>query len=240
MRPTRLTGIRQAIPHLLLLAVLVLGACGTSVQTDHGLPPSITLADTSPTYLDVTAGITIGGYDSSTRSITEIAIQFFSHAAPGRLVSFQKGEMLACQGEAPVPLGTGFDQRYPTATVAGRSFTCRYISGQSAATLQFLIPRAPTIHSPTEGATVARSRATPIRFQADGAVEGIVALGAKDKAIAQVDAPGVASVDTSQFAAGSGTIALTQFPRVVKATATAFASFQTHCTAVAQIEVTWA
>src|SRR5271166_6485809 len=101
MRHLRLMSIRQAIPYpqdfilpLLLLVVLVLGACSTSVQADQGLPPPIILGDTSPAYLDVTTSISIGGYDRSTRSSSEIAVQFFSHTAPGRLVSFQNGEML--------------------------------------------------------------------------------------------------------------------------------------------------
>jgi hypothetical protein len=199
-------------------------------------PPPVTLADTSPALLAVSAGVTMGGYTPSTQGITEIAIQFLSQ---GRLVSFQKGETLACNGAGPVRLTTGFDQRYPTSAIAGRRFVCTYASGHSSARIQFLLPRSPAILTPTEGATVARSATTIVDFQGEGDIAGIVAVGFQDKASAHVIGPGTATVNTSQFAAGLGQIALTQYPQVTDASASAFASFQLTCTAMAAVDVIW-
>jgi hypothetical protein len=95
------------------------------------------------------------------------------------------------------------------------------------------------IVSPAERSTVPRSTATPIRFQAEGSVEGIVALGAQDKAIAQITAPGVADVDTSHFAPGTGQISLTQSPLVADTAAPTFASFQANCIAATSVDIIW-
>lgn len=215
---------------------LLLVSCASTVQQDQGVPPPITLADTSPDALQATVGITIGGYTASSRGTTEIAIQFMSQ---GHLVMFQNGEALACNGAKPMRLMTGFDQRYPTATISGQMFSCTYTSGHSSAHIQFLIPRAPTILVPADRTTVAPSAATVVHFQADGEISGIVALGAQDKAIAHITAPGIATVDTSQFAAGTGHISLTQYPQITDASAPAFASLQLSCTAMASVDVVW-
>lgn len=225
---------------LAALLVALMGCAGYAQPgqsvSDHGLPPPITLADTSPAHLSVAIGVTIGGYEAATGAITEIAIQFLSN---GRLVQFIKGETLSCNGGVPIHLTTGYDQQAATATVANTLYTCRYTSSHDSATIQFRVPSAPMLLSPAEGASVVRSSVTQVRFQALGALEGIVALGTQSKAIARVIAPGVATVDTSQFAAGAGSIALTQFPAVTDAAASAFASLHVNCTAIAQIAVTW-
>jgi hypothetical protein len=212
------------------------GSASSTTIGDQAGPPPITLADTPPAALDVRAGITIGGYAAPTRGTTEIVIDFL---ARGRLVSFQNGETLACDGAAPTRLATGFDQSYPTPDIAGKIFTCIYTSGKRSATLQFRVPTAPVIVSPAGGSAVPRSTATLIHFQAEGSIEGIVALGSQDKAIAQITAPGVASVDTSHFSPGTGQISLTQFPLVADAAASTFASFQANCTAATSVDIIW-
>jgi hypothetical protein len=221
-----------------LLTLFLVGCASTTVvdQGDKGMPPPIALPDTPPAALDATVGITIGGYTAPTRGTTEIAIQFLSQ---GRLVTFQKGETLACNGAAPTRLMTGFDQSYPTAAIAGKIFTCTYTSGKRSATLQFRVPTAPTILLPTDATAVPRSTSTMIHFQTEGNIEGIVALGAQDKAIAQITAPGVASVDTSHFSPGPGHISLTQFPPVADTAASAFAAFQVNCSAMTSVDIIW-
>ena len=209
---------------------------GQGISVD-GAPAPITLADTSPAHLSASVGVTIGGYDAASRNTTEIAILFLSQ---GRLVQFTKGETLACNGAAPTPLTTSFDGKYPTSVIVGVLFTCIYRSGGATATLQFQVPGAPTILAPTEWASVARSFTTPVRYQAQGDIEGIVALGTQQKTIATITTPGQAVLDTNAFTAGAGSIALTQFPTVAEAKAPAFASLQTNCTAIAQVDVTWA
>jgi hypothetical protein len=54
-----------------------------------------------------------------------------------------------------------------------------------------------------------------------------------------VTSPGIATVDTSQFAIGPGQITLTQYSRITDASATAFAAFQVICTAMTSVDVTW-
>jgi hypothetical protein len=208
----------------------------SATVADQAGPPPITLADTPPAALDATVGITIGGYAAPTRDTTEIAIHFLSQH---RLVAFHQGETLACNGAAPTLLTTGFDQSYPTANIAGKIFTCTYTSGKRSATLQFGVPATPTILLPTSGTTVPRGNATRIHFQAEGNIEGIVALGAQDKAVAQITSPGVATVDTSHFAPGPGHIGLTQFPPVGDVAASAFASFQATCSAMTSVDIIW-
>jgi hypothetical protein len=203
---------------------------------DQAGPPPIILADTPPSALDVAVGINIGGYTASTRDTTEIAIHFLSQ---GRLVTFQQGETLACNGAAPSRLTTGFDLSYPSAAIADKVFACTYSSGKRSATVQFRIPSAPAILIPTAGTTVPRSTATPIHFQAKGNIEGIVALGARDKEIARITAPGVATVDTSHFSSGAGQISLTQFPLVTDVAASTFASFQASCSAMTSVDIIW-
>src|SRR5215469_6298349 len=124
------------------LVTLVLVGCGTTTSTtigDQAGPPPVTLADTSPAKLDVMIDVSIGGYTASLPRTTDIAIQFTSQ---GRLVSFQDGETLACNGAEPVPLTAAFDRSYPTSSVAGKLFTCIYRSGQRSARLEFRVPSA--------------------------------------------------------------------------------------------------
>jgi hypothetical protein len=66
-----------------------------------------------------------------------------------------------------------------------------------------------------------------------------VALGVQEKAIAQITAPGLASVDTSHFAPDPGHISLTQFPLVGTAAASAFGSFQATCSAMTSVDIIW-
>ncbi len=231
----------SVIVGVLAALLFLLAGCTNDVHpgqgvSDHGVPAPIILTDTSPTHLSVAIGVTIGGYDATSRDTTEIAIQFLYN---GRLVQFTKGETLACNGAKPTALTTGFDQKYPTLTVANTLIACTYTSGHTSGTLQFRIPSGPVILSPIEGASVARSGATLVRFQAQGALSGIVALGIQQKAIAHITEPGVATADTSRFVAGVGSISLSQYPTITGAEAPAFASLQTNCTAIAQTDVTW-
>jgi hypothetical protein len=225
--------IRRALP---IVAILFLMGCSTSLHEDHGVP-LIVLADTAPARLEVVIEITEGGYDATAASTTDIAIQFISH---GRLVAFRNDETIACNRSPAIPIGTGFDGRYATTDIVGTHFTCIYTSGQNQATIQFLVPLAPTILSPTQGAMVKRSSATPIHFQGGSPDATIAAFATQNKAIAQIVASGMASVDTSRFTAGPGSITLTQFLTSAQAAAPAFATFHVTCTAIAHQDVVWA
>lgn len=219
----------------LVIIPLLLSGCMSTVQVDRAVPQT-TISDTSPARLNVVVGVTEGGYDASTAAMTEISIQFFFQ---GNLVRFQNDETLACNNAGATHLITGFDQMYPTVNVAGKAFSCTYTSGQYTTPLQFFIPSIPRILTPTQGASMIRSSATVIQFQGEEPISGIVASGRQDKAVAVITASGTATVDTSHFNAGQGSIALTQYPSITNVTASAFASFRANCTAIAQVNVTW-
>jgi len=221
----------------LSLIFLLVSGCGYAVYVDKAPPPPIAIADTSPRYLNVTVNISMGGYDATTSATTDLIVSF---SANNRAVLFQKGETLTCNDEQPTQLTTWIEHRYASAAVSDKVFTCIYTSGQNAASIHFRMPTAPSILDPSQGATVTRSTSTPIHFTATGNITAIVALGVRDKAIARITTTGTASVDTSQFAAGAGSINLTQYPTVTEGTAAAFASFRTNATAIARSDVTWA
>lgn len=221
---------------LLICVMLLLAGCSIGLPTSDGSPPPITLANTAPSQLDAAVDINIGGYDVSQRGMTSIGVHFLAH---GRLVLFQKGETLACGGAAPVRLSTGIDQSYPSSAVAGKMFSCLYTSGKTSGVITFQIPMAPVLLSPAAGATVARSAATPIHFQAGGGALTIVVFATDAKGLANVSGPGVASVDTSRFTAGSGGVLLNQSPTVAHASANAFASYTIYCVAITQTAVIW-
>jgi hypothetical protein len=219
-----------------LLVVVLLAGCGQYTLSDPVVPAPVTLTDTSPGQLEATVGVTLGGYDAATRDEANIAVQFLSK---GRLVRFQKGETLACNGGKPQRFETAVEETVPLATIAGKPFRCTYTSGQKTATLQFSMPSASAILSPSERANIVRSAHIPIQFQASGPNLVIVALGQQDKAVAQITSAGVATVDTSGFRVGVGSLVLTANPVVANTTAPAFATFTVFCTTVAQADVMW-
>jgi hypothetical protein len=89
--------------------------------------------------------------------------------------------------------------------------TCTYTSGQQSASLSFRVPNQLVILSPREGEQVPRGRSTIVSYtgSADPTI-WVVALSKMYKAFAQ---PGAnltsATIDTSSFTAGDGSIAMT-------------------------------
>ena len=108
-------------------------------------PPDLILKDTAPGHLAASLYLSVGGYDASTRNITEMAVSFSSQ---GRRIRFVADETLTCNGVA-LPRGGGtFDAKVPTDTFAGKLVTCNYRSGPSLGTIAFTAPVAPAIVSP--------------------------------------------------------------------------------------------
>ena len=111
--------------------------------------------------------------------------------------------------------------------------------------LTFTVPQAPAFLSPENQAQVRRSVHTLITYEVQGSkLLGIVALGPGPgaKAIARLDTPRSmqATIDTSAFPPGAGSIVLTQSltPQLAQ-TGAAFESISGRGTAITMIVVTW-
>ena len=237
-----------------LLVSSQLAACGSSntgSSQDTGIPPGhaseagpppLTLRDPSPSQLSVFVAVQIGGYDAVTRDKTTIDFLFSSQ---GRAVQFAGSEQLVCNGKA-LPLHSppdGIQIVGPTSTLQRQMFHCIYSAGHTSATLTFRVPRTPTISAPQDQARLPRSKDTRVVYDAQGgALMGIVALGSPAKAIAHLATPGLgqATIDTSSFPTGAGSIALTETITIsVTQTGMPFASLGARGDVLVSIDVTW-
>jgi hypothetical protein len=239
---------------LCLLGSSLLAACGTSdtgSSQDTGIPPGqaseagpppLILRDPSPSQLSLFVAVKIGGYDAVTRGKTTIHLLFSSK---GRAVQFAGSEQLVCNGKAlslhTLPLDSQLAG--PTSALEGQTFHCIYSAGHTSATLTFTVPRTPTISVPRDQAQLPRSKNTLVVYNAQGETPmGIVALGSPAKAIARLATPGAgqATVDTSSFPTGAGSITLTETLTIsVTQTGTPFASLGARGDVIVSIDVTW-
>ena len=232
---------------LCLLSGGLLVGCGgqgaVNSQPDSVVAAPILLRDASPRQLEAYIQITMGGYERATRETTNIELSFSSN---GRLVQFASNEHLTCNG-VDVFLHNQVASfqivEAPTSTLEGKTYSCTYAAGGASATLTFTVPKSPAIRSPQDQAQVSRSTHTLITYLAQGGeLMGIVALSPSMKAIAQLDTPGLlqATVDTSAFLKGEGSISLTQTlaPRINQ-TGVSFKSFGAAGTAMTMVAVTW-
>lgn len=216
-------------------------SAGRITIVDQAGPPPIVLADSSPGNLAVSVYLMAGGYDAASRNISELAIGF---SAQGHPVQFVGSETVICNG-AVLPRGGGtFDTKLPTENLAGKQLTCTYKASTHTASFTFTAPPALSIVSPLEQATVARSSRTLIRFQVGGnsTMFYVIALGANQKAWTYPvgSTPTQATVDTSAFSPGRGSITLSQSFTLSDLHGTGFASVDGHGDAVQQNAVTWA
>ena len=206
-------------------------------------PPLIVLRNPSPGQLEVNVIVKMGGYDRTTRETTTVSISFSSK---DRIVQFAGDERLTCNSKTILlhnQVGSLQIVEAPTGTLGRQPFSCTYSAGGVSATLTLTIPYAPVIRSPQDLAQLPRSTHTLITYDAQGGkLLGIVALGPQSKAIAQVDTPHPlqATVDTSTFPPGPGSLALTQTlaPQITQS-GTPFKSLSARGDAVALIDVTW-
>jgi hypothetical protein len=215
-------------------------SAGSFSHIDYAGPPALILKDTSPGHLAVSLHLSVGGYDASTRNLTELAIMFSSQ---GRWVQFVADESVTCNGIA-LPRGGGtFDVKVPSDTFAGRLVTCTYISGRSSATITFSAPLAPAILSPQENVALARSTRTVVTFRIGGhsTMFYVVALGRSSKAWANPEGtrPTQALLDTSAFLPGPGFVTLSQFFDLPDLRGPGFQSLEAHGQAIQQTSVTW-
>src|SRR5260221_8397090 len=166
-------------------------------------------------------------------------------SSKARAVHFAGSEQLVCNGKA-LPLHSRPQDSQiagPTSALEGQGFHCTYSAGHTSATLTFTVPRAPTISAPQDQARLPRSKDTRIVYDAQGGMlMGIVALGSPAKAIARLATPGAgqATVDTSSFPTGAGSITLTETLTLsVTQTGTPFVSLGARGDVIVSIDVTW-
>jgi len=215
-------------------------SAGSFSIIDTAGPPSVILKDTSPSHLAASVYLTVGGYDASTRNVTELAISFSSHGRPIQLVA---DETVTCNGVALQRGGGNFDVKVSTDTLAGKLVTCTYRSGPSAGTIAFTMPVAPAILSPQENVGLPRSPRTAVAFRigGHGTMFYVIALGPNTKAWSSPvgTRPTQALLDTSAFSPGPGFVAFSQFFDLPDLHGMGFQSLDAHGQAIQQISVTW-
>jgi hypothetical protein len=205
----------------------------------------VVLHDPAPGELEVVFNVNMLGYGAD-RGNTMIGLSFLSH---GNVVQLVGNVQLLCNGKTlPVHQQYALFQLADasTNTLEGQTMNCTYRVGKISTMFSFMVPRAPVIRSPQDGAHVSQSTHTVVTYDydaQDGKLFGIVALGPGAKTLTDhlnIPGPMQATLDTSTFPTGEGSFSLTQAlaPRVAW-TGTPFRSLDAEGTATAQVTVTW-
>lgn len=215
---------------------------------DSGAPPVI-LRNPAPGTLDVSMSVTFDQGIGDTQLMAEVDLGLQSG---DKSVQLTGDERLTCDGTAlQVHDRIAVFQviRAPAAQLAGTTIHCAYTAANITASVVLAIPQPPAITSPRNGASVPRRSATVVAYRYDPATTstllGVVALApdsAMPKAIARMNTPGPAqaTVDTSRFSPGPGSIVLTATlaPHITGAGAP-FKSLSAFGSATALVNVTW-
>ncbi|GCE13526.1 hypothetical protein [Tengunoibacter tsumagoiensis] len=212
--------------------------------SDHAVSP-IVLHDAAPGELEVLFNVNMPQNGADNGNVI-IGLSFLSHGNPVQLLG---DVQLLCNGQAmSVHQPYAFFQLANDApqSLQGKSIACTYHVANSTTSFSLIVPRMPAIRSPQNGTSVSRSTHTVVNYQYDpqsGQLSGLVALGSGAKTLTnQMDTPdiGQATLDTSAFPSGDGSLTLTQAltPHVIWA-GTQFRSLQAEGMATAQIRVTW-
>ncbi len=211
---------------------------------DHSIPPVI-LRDPVPGTLEAALNVNIAGYGAD-RGNTMIGLVFLSR---GNVVQLAGHEQLLCNGKA-LPVHQQYAEFQladaPSQSLAGKVMSCTYRVSTHVTTFSFVVPHAPLIRSPHEGAQVPRSAHTVVTYAYDeqsGKLDGVVALGILAKTLSkQLNTPGPmqTTLDTSAFPPGEGSLVLSETlaPRVTW-TGEAFRALSAEGTASASVTVTW-
>lgn len=225
-----------------IVALLLTACAGNPSQTSdlHSVAPQpVVLSSTAPAKLDVSVILTLGGYDLQSRDSTTIDFGFTSG---GRPVNFVGDEQVACDGASLTRYVGAYEVVVPTASISGKTVTCVYRSGATSATVTLVIPTAPDIVSPRDGARIPRGTATVLTYQTPpGMLQAVVATGPKSKALPSAGAVSAtqATIDTNLLAAGAGALTLTEDLDLQTPQSTPFRSFKLQGSAMTMIQVTW-
>jgi hypothetical protein len=204
----------------------------------------VILHDPAPGALQVVLSVNMPG-DGADRGNTMIGLSFLSQ---GKAVQLVGNVQLVCNGKTlPVHQQYALFQLAdaPSTTLEGQAMRCcTYRVGNASTTFSFVVPRAPVIRSPQNGAQISRSTQTIVTYDDDaqaGKLSGMVALGPDAKTVTnQLNTPGPmqATLDTSTFLRGEGLLSLSQAltPKVTQ-TGTPFQSLTAQGTANAVVTV---
>jgi hypothetical protein len=237
---------------LLLLALLIAGCVATGPRS-HGddVAPPVVLRNPTPSVLDVMMGVNFDRQPGDTDTRVDVVLSFLSQGHP---VQFAGDERVTCDGmDLSLQNRVADFQVLQTsaAQAVGVIIHCEYGAGGVVAGISLQIPPAPEITSPQVGEQVVRSARTLVTYRCDSAtcaLLGVVALAGSpssathDKALAALNTPGPlqATVDTSGFAAGPGSLVLTASlaPRLTQ-TGASFKSTRVVGNATVGVAVTW-
>lgn len=265
---TRYSIVSYSVPACLIAVTLMFTGCGATIaalpsgahpaerptmaaqgsRSDHLLMP-VVLRNPAPGTLDISVSVAFDQPTTDESAMLEVGLSFLSG---GKVVQFAGDERVTCQGAALSLKGhvaVFRVLRAPTARVAGATIRCDYAAGGAVAGIALEIPPAPAIASPQPHAEVVRSTQTLVTYRADPAtitLLGIVALAPSSpspKALARLNPAGPlqqATVDTSGFAPGPGSLVLTASvtPRIAQ-TGVPFHSVNALGTATVPVAVTW-
>ncbi len=235
-----MTARRYVVASYLLLLALLIAGCevGGTITV---------LRNPAPSVLDVTMSVTFDRRAEDADTLVDVELAFLSgeHA-----VQFAGDERVTCDGVDLALKNRAADFQVfhgSAAQAAGATIHCDYAAGGSAASVSLQIPPAPEITFPQVGAQVVRSAQTHVTYRCDPATcaeLGVVAFApSSPKAIARLNTPGPlqATVDTSGFAPGPGSLALTASlsPHLTE-TGAPFKSMRAGGSATAVVTVTWA
>lgn len=219
-----------------------------SSSSDAAAPP-VVLRDPAPGTLSVTMFVDMSQDSGDTQNMTTVGLSF---SQGDHTVQFAGNERVTCNG-ADLALkdraATFQIVHAPTAQVAGTTVQCDYAAGGAVASVSLRIPAPPAITSPLNGERVTRGTQTLLTYRFDqttGSMMGLVALAVptspQPKAIAKLDTPGPlhATLDTSHFAPGPGSIVLTMSltPQLTTSGAS-FKSVNSGGNATVSTAVTW-
>ena len=226
-----------AVLAMLLLASSCRGSLGPTNASSVASAP-VVLKDTSPSQLRVFVGLTLGGYDSSTRDRALIDVSF---QANGRPVRFVADEAVTCDETALNRFIGAFEATLSRTMIEGKTMSCRYCYGQRSAPIAFGVPWGLVILSPREHESVGASPQTTVDYRAAAdATPSVVAFGSRSKAWARPDATTStrATLDTSALR-GAGSIALTQQFDLKDIQAQQFQSIAGRVESMTVVAVTW-
>lgn len=249
----------------LMLLALVIAGCGTSplspaggshsstvVSTTHNsdaAPSPVVLHDPAPGTLNVSMWVNVEQVTGDAQLMADVGLSF---SQGEQIVQFAGNERVTCNG-ADLALknraATFQILHAPVTQAAGTTMRCDYTAAGGVASISLRIPSPPAITAPHSGAQIARGMQTLITYRFDsttGSMMGIVALAvptsAQPKAIAKLNTPGPlqATVDTSHFAPGPGSVVITASlaPHIVSS-GLSFKSMNAGGSVMATTAVTW-
>ncbi|MBA3823523.1 MAG: hypothetical protein H0X24_06395 [Ktedonobacterales bacterium] len=220
-----------------ILLLLVLAGCTTGVTQVDRVAPSTTLADTSPGQLDLRVHLSYG----TTLTSPSQALLTLAVSQGIKLVQFTRNEQMICNGVTLGRFTGAFEAAFPVSDLEGHSLVCTYTSGSASATLAATLPPAPVILVPHDGAAVARSAQTLVRYTARSSPFHLIAMGPTSKvfSVPATQGPTMTLLDTRSLTSGAGMLTLAEEVTPFPCQGPAFHSLSGDVSASATVAVTW-